>query len=647
MRWSAIAWMLLFALPRERADAQAGPIYRASWWDTASVGAAGALFVLPTVLDMPNGPPTCAPYDPTTVPTVDRSALHTFSDGAGTASTALLAGVAGLTAFASLHGLPAAQWRGNFAMLANAAAWTAASTEWLKVVIRRKRPVLYTSGAAAAAADRESQQSFPSTHASPAFAAATSYLVRASRAATSGHMTRLPRVMSLSDVVLFNITAIVGLRWLTTAGRIGPASVALWVIAMVIFFLPSAMAVRELADIDPGEGGIYRWATRAFGPRHGFLAGWGYWVNNLVYYPSLLLTSGAIVAYVGGPGFVHLAENKWFIAAFSLGNLWIAVGLNLVGLRVGKWVQNLGAYGTWLPAAIFVLLALWSFATHGSATPFTARALVPTHVDLPLLSLFATMTFAFAGLELAPTLGDEIRDPVATLRRGILLSGIGVVAMYLLGTVAMLVALPAETVSVTNGMPQATAVLVERLGAAWLAPAAALVAALLTLGNLGGVGAWISGTARIPFVAGVDRVLPPAFGKVHPRWQTPYVALLVQGGIATVFVVAGLAGSTVRDAYLALVDTTIVLFFIPYLYLFAAYLRLRRERTPLGLAAGWAGLFAVLLSIGLAFVPAADVANPLAFEAKVVGGVVGFMGAGLVLLRRGVRERTASVGGAA
>src|SRR2546425_9300014 len=115
-------------------------------------------------------------------------------------------------------------------------------------------------------------------------------------------MTQLPRVMTLRDVVLFNITAIVGLRWLTTAGRIGPASLVLWVIAMVIFFLPSAMAVRELADIDPGKGGIYRWATRAFGPRHGFLAGWGYWVNNLVYYPSLLLTSGAIVAYVGGAG---------------------------------------------------------------------------------------------------------------------------------------------------------------------------------------------------------------------------------------------------------------------------------------------------------------------------------------------------------
>src|SRR3989454_4544922 len=179
MRWSAAAGMLLSALPRARACAQAGPIYRAWWWDAASVGAAGALFVLPMALDLPQGPPSCAPCDPTTVPTVDRSALQTFSDGAETASDVVLAGVAGLTAFASLHGLPAAQWRGNFAMLANAAAWTAASTEWLKVVIRRKRPGLYTSGAAAAAADRANQQPFPSTHPPPAFAAATAYPVLA------------------------------------------------------------------------------------------------------------------------------------------------------------------------------------------------------------------------------------------------------------------------------------------------------------------------------------------------------------------------------------------------------------------------------------------------------------------------------------
>lgn len=453
----------------------------------------------------------------------------------------------------------------------------------------------------------------------------------------------LARVMRLSDVVLFNITAIVGLRWLYTAARIGPFSLILWLLAMVTFFLPSALAVRELTDIDPREGGIYRWVHRAFGPGHGFMAGWGYWVNNLVYYPSLLFTSAAIAAYLGGHRFIGLADNRWFVAAFALGNLWIALGANLVGLNVGKWVQNLGAYGTWLPAAIFVGLAAWSLAAHGSATPFTAASFRPTF-NLSLLSLFATLTFAFAGLELAPTLAEEIHDPVATLRRGVVVSGGAIVATYMLGTLAILVTLPPAAVNITNGLPQAALAVVEQLGSGPLLIVVPVLAALVTLGNLGGVGAWIAGSARIPFVAGVDRVLPAAFGKVHPRWRTPYVALLTQGVVATLFILTGLVGATVRDAYLALVDTTIILFFIPYVYLFAAYLKLHRRRTPLTVLAGWTGVAVTVLSIGLALVPGPDVGRPLFFEIKVVGGVVGFMVIGWILAHRaGVRRPTAPV----
>ena len=278
--------------------------------------------------------------------------------------------------------------------------------------------------------------------------------------------SQLPRVMRLRDVVLFIISAIVGLRWLTTAAsQFGLASLGLWLLAMVVFFLPSAIAVGELADIDPGAGGIYRWVRRAFGPMHGFVAGWGYWVNNLFYFPSLLVTTAAIAAYAAGPRFVHLSDDNVFIALVSLVGLWLAVAMNVVGLRVGKRLQNLGGHGTWLPGLIFVTLALWSLTAHGSATPVTARSLLPAKLDLQSINLFATMTFAFAGLELAPTLGDEIYDPARTLRRGIVVSGLAVVGMYVLGTAAMLVALPHETVSITNGMPQATAALVERLGA--------------------------------------------------------------------------------------------------------------------------------------------------------------------------------------
>jgi glutamate:GABA antiporter len=456
-------------------------------------------------------------------------------------------------------------------------------------------------------------------------------------------MTALPRVMRLRDVVLFNITAIVGLRWLTTAAsQFGLASLGLWALAMVIFFLPSAVAVRELADIDPGAGGIYRWVRRAFGPLHGFVAGWGYWVNNLFYFPSLLVATAAIAAYAAGAGFVHLGDDPRFVAALSLAGLWLAVGMNVVGLRVGKRLQNLGGYGTWLPALLFVVLAAWSLVTHGSATPFHAGGLLPASLDLQSINLFATMTFGLAGLELAPTLGDEIVDAAATLRRGVVLSGVAVVALYGLGTAAMLVALPQRTVSITNGMPQATAALVDRLGVPWLAPVAAIVAILLVLGNLGGVGAWLAGSARLPFVAGIDGALPAAFGRIHPRWQTPYLALLLQGALATLFVVASLVGTTVKNAYLELTQTTLILFFIPYLYLFAAYLRLRRQRSLATTLVGVVGLAAVAGSIVLGFVPPADEIHPWWYEAKVAGGVIGFMGLGLLLARRGVSPRTAA-----
>lgn len=452
-----------------------------------------------------------------------------------------------------------------------------------------------------------------------------------------------PRVMGLRDVVLFNISAIVGLRWLTTSSsQFGAAALLLWVVAMVVFFIPSAIAVRELADIDPGSGGIYRWVNRAFGKQHAFVAGWGYWVNNLLYFPSLLVTAAAIAAYIGGPRMAPLGNNSTFILIVSLVGLWLAVWLNVVGLRIGKWLPNLGGFGTWVPALLFVLLAAWSLIAHGSATSFNARALVPQRLDLPSINLFATMTFAFAGLELAPTLGGEIRDPAATLRRGVLLSGLAIVAIYVLGTAAILVALPHDTISVTNGMPQAVQALVDRLGVGGLGFVPILIALLLTAGNLGGLSAWLAGSARLPFAAGVNQALPPAFARLHPRWHTPHISLLLIGVLTTVFIVAGLAGSTVKSAYLLLTQATLILFFIPYLYIFAAYLRLRRSRTIGTALTGVLGLLAVAFSIVLGFVSPSDEPHPTVYRLKIGIGVVVFMGIGLWLAQRSVRSGTAS-----
>jgi membrane-associated phospholipid phosphatase len=178
MSRSAVVLVWLFAALRPAAG-QAP--YRVTWWDAASVGAAGALSLIPVALNLPNGPPPCAPCDPASVPSIDRAALHNASGGAATASSVVLGGVVGAAAFVSLHGLDPAQRRGNAAVFLNSLAWTQATTAWLKVLVHRSRTVLYTADAVAAASRPENRQSFPSGHASLAFAAATTYLVMAQR----------------------------------------------------------------------------------------------------------------------------------------------------------------------------------------------------------------------------------------------------------------------------------------------------------------------------------------------------------------------------------------------------------------------------------------------------------------------------------
>jgi len=179
----AIAATLLLCLSGRTASAQGTAIFRyhVTWWDAASVSAGGILHFMPAALGMPKGAPSCAPCDPATIPGIDRWAVRPLVAAADVGSDVAIAAVVGWTALSGLRGLPARQWQGNLAVFANTATWTAASAEWLKVLVRRRRPILYTSDAAAAAGVRASQMSMPSGHTALAFAAATSYLVLSAR----------------------------------------------------------------------------------------------------------------------------------------------------------------------------------------------------------------------------------------------------------------------------------------------------------------------------------------------------------------------------------------------------------------------------------------------------------------------------------
>src|SRR5262245_3613953 len=174
-----------------------------------------------------------------------------------------------------------------------------------------------------------------------------------------------------------SIAAIISFRWLSIAAQIGPASLTLWVLGMLTFFVPSALTVLELSSRLPGEGGIYLWCKGAFGELHAFIVGWCYWVSNLVFFPSLLLFIAGVFLYVNAGSWLAFAGSPRFNAAVCLGVLWFATLLNMIGLNRAKWLQNVGGIATWLAGAMIFGGGALAWHELGSATSFSHAALVP------------------------------------------------------------------------------------------------------------------------------------------------------------------------------------------------------------------------------------------------------------------------------
>jgi amino acid transporter len=469
-------------------------------------------------------------------------------------------------------------------------------------------------------------------------------------AAPSDPKSQLRKAMGFWDVLLFNIATVLGPRWIAAAGHNGTSSISLWVLAALFFFIPGAFVINELSSRFPEEGGLYVWAKEAFGDFHGFVAGWTYWIYTVFYFPGLLLASASMSAYVLGGRGAELAQDRGFLLAVSVALLLVAVVLNIIGLNIGKWLQNAGGVSTYVPLMMLAAVALLVYAKHGSATHFTWANMMPTW-NLDTVNFWSQIAFAFTGLELVASMSEEVRDPRRTLPRGVFGAGALIAFMYVVGTFAILTLVPAGNLDPKSGVFQAIGVGAGILKVGFIGILAAI---LVTVGNAGGVGSTVAGVARIPFVVGIDRYLPRAFGNIHPKWKTPHISMLVQAAASgAILFLSQIQTSTVQAAYQLLILAAIILYFIPFLYMFAAVIKLagrpdrkNNERAilvpggRLGVwIAGGCGFFVVLLSIGLSLFPPGEETNKIAFEVKLVGGTLASILLGLILYWRGARAK--------
>ena len=443
-----------------------------------------------------------------------------------------------------------------------------------------------------------------------------------------GAQPHLIRALGRRDLVLLFVVAVFNLNVVPSIAANGGVTIWLWIISLLLFFFPQGIAVIELAHRYPGEGGVYLWAKEVFGDFHGFLSGWCYWTNNMLYVPTIMLYFVGVSVYVLGPQYRGLPDNKIFAASVSLALLALLTLLNILGLGVGKWINNAGAIGTFVAATVLVGLGIiiwWRFGTTITAADFK----IPANPRF-VLNSFGVVCFGLIGLELASVMGDEIQDPARTLPGAVAWGGVISGTLYVAATLTLLISV-GKSVNVLQGVVQAVTGMAARVGVHWIAVPFAIMLSLA----IAGIGsAWIGGCARIPFVAGLDSYMPSWLGKVHPRYSTPYAALIVQSVVSGVLVLLNFAGAGVQETFQKLLSLAVVLNLIPFVYMFAALIRFAiTEPVPKGqysratmFLAGSSGLLTASLGIALVFFPAQQITSLWRYEVWMVGGTLFFIG---------------------
>ena len=454
----------------------------------------------------------------------------------------------------------------------------------------------------------------------------------------------LKRALGRWDLVALFVVAVFNLNVVPSIAANGGVTVWLWIISLVLFFWPQGIAVIELAHRYPGEGGVYLWAKEVFGEFHGFLSGWCYWTNNMMYVPTVMLYFVGVSVFVF-PSHQYLADNKVFAVSASLGLLAILVGLNIVGLGVGKWINNLGSIGTVIAAAVLVGLGLIVWLRYGT-TVSAEDFRIPSNPRF-LLNSFGVICFGLVGLELASVMGDEIKDPERTLPGAVVWGGIISGVLYIATTLTLLVAVSKNDINVLQGIVQAVSHMAQKVGVIWIVAPFALMLSI----SIAGIGsAWLAGSARIPFVAGLDSYLPSWLGKVHPRYGTPYAALIVHFVVSTILVLISFLGSGVQETFQRLLSLAVVLQLLPFLYMFAALLKIATDplatkghysKTVLWMS-GSSGLLMTILGMIFAFSPAQQISSVWSYEAWMFGGTALFIGLAVFFFFVYGRRKTAA-----
>jgi amino acid transporter len=442
-----------------------------------------------------------------------------------------------------------------------------------------------------------------------------------------------PQKLKFLDTALYMLATGLGIRWIAVAAAVGPASLTLWLLALLVFFVPLAVATAELTARHEGEGGIYLWARDGIGPLAGFICGWLYWIALMPYFAGILyFLSGLAIAAIGGD-----PKDTLLYISISVAISVLVTAVQVAGLKYGKWPPNVGMIGGWIVVFIIVAMGAVLGVQGKSATDFLHSSyVVPLNFDTAIL--WGTIVFAYSGLETAGMLRNEIEGGMRTVVRVLAIVGVGSIFIYIAGTSSFLVILPQSELTRLGGFGDALRTGLDHVGLGRYAP---LVIGLFALSMLGSFVAWFGVGARIPFAAGIDAFLPAIFARRNPKTGAPVPAILLQAALMIAIVILSQAGSSVAGAYDFLVAMAVLGSTIPYLFVFWVHIKTADMPPVPGAWAppggrrttrvlGWLGMASSLVAIACTMVPSSSDPHPFAAFLKIVIAAAVMIGVGLL-----------------
>jgi glutamate:GABA antiporter len=416
--------------------------------------------------------------------------------------------------------------------------------------------------------------------------------------------------LGIFALTMITITSVDSIRNLPATSLFGSPLIFFFIIAGLFFLLPSALVSAELASACPKAGGIYAWVKEAMGERYGFLAIWFQWIENVIWYPTILSFIAGTCAYLISP---ELAHNKYFLITVIVSCFWLLTFVNLAGIKTSaRFSEFCGIAGLLVPMLLIIGLgSFWILSGHPIEIAFEFDKMLPSFHEPSLFVSITAVVLCFCGMEIATAHTQDVKNPTRDYPIALMLSVAIIFFTMLLGSLAIAIVVPQTELSLVAGIMQAFVAFFQAYHWSWMTP---IVALFIILGSLGGVSNWIIAPSRGLCVAlqdaGVAKFLQP-----QNKHGTPVRLLIWQAIFVTLLSMVFLFMPSINSSYWILTALTAQLYMIMYVFIFLSVLRLRHKQPniprPFKVPGGMIGIYVVagsgliasLLTIIIGFFP--------------------------------------------